>query len=91
MKTATINKSFFAFLGLVLIGVAAAIVFTTPAPSSHAAGQKSLPGAAMDGGYASVEPASAPVIEARLLSDSEIIASEPIAMDAAASASAAAL
>lgn len=47
-----------------------------------------MPGAAMDGGYASVEPASAPpVVEARLLSDSEIAASEPVAVDAAASVS----
>lgn len=88
MKTATLNKGFAAFLGLVLIGVASAIAFTTPAPSSHAAAGHPMPGAAMDGGYASVEPASAPpVVEARLLSDSEIAASEPVAVDAAASVS----
>lgn len=90
MKTATINKGFAAFLGLVLIGVAVAIAFTSPAPSSHAAGQ-SRPGAAMDGGYVAVEPASAPVVEARLLSDSEIAAGDPVAVEAAAVASAAAL
>jgi hypothetical protein len=87
MKTATLNKGFAAFLGLVLIGVSAAIAFTTPAPSSHAAAGHPLPGAAMDGGYVSVEPADAPpVVEARLLSDSEIVAGEPVAMDAVASA-----
>ena len=87
MKTATLNKGFAAFLGLVLIGVGAAIAFTTPAPSSHAAAGHSLPGAAMDGGYVSVEPADAPpVVEARLLSDSEIVAGEPVAVDAVAAA-----
>ncbi len=89
MKTATLNKGFAAFLGLVLIGVGAAIAFTTPAPSSHAAAGHPLPGAAMDGGYVSVEPADAPpVVEARLLSDSEIVAGEPVAIDAAATADA---
>ena len=88
MKTATLNKGFLAFFGLVLVGVASAIAFTAPAPTSHAAGQ-SLPGAAMDGGYAAVEPANAPpVVEAKLLSDNEIIAGEAVAVEAAAEASA---
>ncbi|MBP2158506.1 MULTISPECIES: hypothetical protein [Asticcacaulis] len=88
MKTATLNKGFAAFLGLVLVGVASAIAFTSPAPSSHAAAGHPLPGAAMDGGYVSVEPANAPpVVEARLLTDGEIAAGEPVAMDAAASVS----
>lgn len=89
MKTATLNKGFLAFFGLVLVGVASAIAFTAPAPTSHAAAGQSLPGAAMDGGYASVEPANAPpVVEAKLLSDNEIIAGEAVAVEAAAEASA---
>jgi hypothetical protein len=88
MKSATLNKGFLAFFGLVLVGVASAIAFTAPAPTSHAAGQ-TLPGAAMDGGYPSVEPANAPpVVEARLLTDSEIIAGNAVATDAATEASA---
>jgi hypothetical protein len=88
MKTATLNKGFLAFFGLVLVGVASAIAFTAPAPTSHAASQ-SLPGAAMDGGYASIEPANAPpVVEAKLLSDTDVIAGEAVAVEAAAEASA---
>ena len=88
MKTATLNKGFAAFLGLVLVGVAAAVAFTSPAPSSHAAGHVTV-GAAMDGGYATIEPASAPVVEAKLLTDSEVAAGDPVAIDAATAASAA--
>lgn len=88
MKTATFNRGFFAFLGIVLVGVAFAIAFTTPARSSHTIG-KTTPGAAMDGGYTAIEPANAPpVIEARLLPDSEIISEAPLATDMSASAAA---
>lgn len=86
MKNANFSRSFFAFLGMVLVGVVALILFTEPPRSTQAAAIGDA-GAAMDGGYVAVEPANAPpVVEARLMSDSELTAE--IAADAAEPATA---
>lgn len=97
MKNATFSRSFFALMGMIVIGVAALLLLTAPARSSQTGSQGEIM-AAMDSGHAFVEPANAPpVIEARLLSDSESekmvteqppVAAADVATEAAASASA---
>ncbi len=86
MKNVNFSRSFFAFLGMVLVGVVALLLFTEPPRATQAAGLGDA-GTAMDGDYAAVEPANAPpVVEARLISDGDLTASA--AADAAEPASA---
>ncbi len=60
------RHGFFAFLAVVLIAVCAALFLNMPPERSVAASYD--PDAAVDGDYATVEPADAPVIDARPVS-----------------------
>ncbi len=74
MKNANFSRSFFAFLGMVLVGVVALLLFTEPPRATQAAGLGDA-GAAMDGDSAAGEPPNAPpVVEAHLISDAELTA-----------------